>query len=76
MSWKFYNDDIPLDKELILYLKAPAGEEKPIGQIIAVYMDNDFFCGWAAKTGPGIINNGLPQELITHWKELDDPPES
>ncbi len=69
------DDNTPLDHELLLWLKAPEGSAKPIGQVIAYYADTDFFFGWAEKSVAGNINNGLRQDLITHWKELDDGPD-
>lgn len=71
MPWGPINDDTPTDREVLLWLKAPSGVDEPIGQVIGRFVDSDFFFGWTEKSVAGNINNGLPQDLITHWKDLD-----
>lgn len=75
MSWIPMDDTAPVDREIMLWLSAPEGSNKPIGQVVGLYVENDFFSGWAEKSVSGNINNGLPQNLITHWMDLEDDPE-
>lgn len=69
-------EEAPLDRPVKLWLGAHEGEDKPLGEIIGVYVDNEYFSGWVERSLSGNINTGLPQNLITHWGELDDGPDS
>lgn len=68
--------EAPHTRELDLWLCAPPGTDTPIGHVIGYYTKSDFFIGWVEKSVCGNINNGLQQDLITHYRELDDAPQS
>ena len=53
----------------------PDRANQPVrGHVIGYYAETDFFIGWVEKSVAGNINNGLMQDLITHYRELDDGP--
>lgn len=74
-EWRDITDDPPHSREVVLWLRAPEGASRPIGPVIANYIEGDFFIGWCEKSVSGNINTGLRQDIITHWKELDAGPE-
>lgn len=68
-------DLAPFDKEIILWLKNRDGADDPIGQIIGRYMVTEYFEGFIEKSASGNLNTGLQQNLVTHFKLLDDGPD-
>jgi len=65
----------PYDVWVLLYLKAPDGEEKPIGQLVGKFIITEVFEGFVEKTATGNLNTGLQQNLVTHFKLLDEDPD-
>ena len=75
-DWKPITDEPPIDAEVMLWLGGAAGELNPVGCLVGKYIVTDEFVGWIEKSATGNINCGLNQDLVTHWRELDDSPES
>ena len=73
--WIPIDEDPPHGVEVMLWLKADLGEEKPIGRIIATYKNTDMGECWCAKTLNGDINTGIRAYLITHYCLLEGEPD-
>lgn len=73
-GWLLVDENTPHGDEILLWLKADFGMEKPIGAIIGCYQKTDHWEGFCEKSVSGSINLGLRQDLITHWKPVGDGP--
>lgn len=74
-DWLPITEDTPRNEELMLWLKADAGSEVPIGAVIGRYQITEFFEGFCEKsTVASGINLGLRSDLITHYKLIGEGP--
>ncbi len=69
------DQDPPHGEEVLLWLKADVGEEKPIGWVVATYKDTDMGEMWVQKSIGNAINLGLRNDLITHYVQLGGEPD-
>ena len=75
LNWKPIEDDPPFGEEVLLWLKADVGYERPIGMVIATYKNTSMGQMWVQKDATGGINNGLRTDLITHYCLLEGEPD-
>ena len=75
-GWLAITESPPFETEVLLWLKADYGEIDPIGNVIGIFKTTAMGDRWIEKTTSQSLNTGLRQDLITHYKLLDDgPPE-
>lgn len=72
--WISIDQDPPQETEMLLWLGAEPGGDKPIGQVVASYKNTAMGQTWVEKSVSGNINTGLRASLITHYKLLEDGP--
>ncbi len=74
-DWQPMSDDPPFGTEVMLWLRAEDGEEKPIGPVIGTYKNTEMGEMWVEKSISGLINTGIRKSLITHWKHIGEGPD-
>ena len=73
--WIPITDDPPYGVELGLWLKAEEGSDDSIGEIIGMFMKTNMGDRWVQKVvGGEVINTGIREGLITHYRFLDGGP--
>lgn len=69
------DENPPHGEEVLLWLRAEPGDEKPIGWVVATYKYTDMGEMWVQKSVGDAINLGLRTALITHFCLLGGEPD-